>query len=88
MDEHCKMHLLGVSLGIVVSWSFGKYLETFVDFARDESMICNDVFNKIAKKTLGWNAKLLSQAGGLILCKNVLQTIPIYHFSISLFQQK
>ena len=36
---------------------------------------------KINKKLQGWKAKLLSQASRSVLCKSILQSLPMFHMS-------
>ena len=74
--------ILAQSLGVNLVQNPGKYLGVNFKLRANRIGDFQDLFNKVSRKLHGWKAKLLSHAGRLTLIKSVLQSIPIYTFSV------
>ena len=61
----------------------GKYLGINFKLRGNRISDFQDIIHKVSTKLQGWKAKLLFQAGRLILINSVLHSIPIYTFSVS-----
>uniref|UniRef100_A0A2N9G2E0 Reverse transcriptase zinc-binding domain-containing protein n=1 Tax=Fagus sylvatica TaxID=28930 RepID=A0A2N9G2E0_FAGSY len=69
-------------LGVKLVPSPGKYLGVTFKLRGGRTADFQDLLDKVSNKLQGWKAKLLSQAGRLTLINSVLNSIPIYTFSV------
>ena len=69
--------LLNQTLGVHQVALIGKNLGSFIDDSKDKKLIKMEFIQKLHKKLQIWQSRHLSQAGRLILCNQVLSTMPI-----------
>ena len=69
-------------LGVRLVPSPGKYLGVNFKLKGGRTADFQDLIDKVSNKLQGWKAKLLSQASRLTLINSVLNSIPIYTFSV------
>lgn len=75
-------------LGVKYRNKVGKYLGVDIDFNQSKKSFFEETAEMIHKRLSGWEARLLSQAGRLVLIKYVLQSILVYPMSTFLFPKK
>ncbi len=78
IDKSNLANLLGVKLVL----SPGKYLGVNFKLRGGRTADFQDLIAKVTNKLQGWKAKLLSQASQMTLINSVLNSIPIYTFSV------
>ena len=69
-------------LGVKLVSHPSKYLGVNFKLRGNRIADFQDLIDKISSKLQGWKAKLLSQAGRLTLINAVLNSVPIYTFSV------
>ncbi|KAL0430466.1 UNVERIFIED_CONTAM: hypothetical protein Sradi_0672600 [Sesamum radiatum] len=73
-------HLLGIQR---VKWiaQLDRYLELLVVGGRSRSEMFNNIKERTVERIVGWNSKLLSQAGKGVMIASVIQALPTYVMS-------
>lgn len=78
---------LSSNFGVPYKPNLGKYLGVYVDQPSQQRNY-TELLNKLQQRLSGWKAKLLSQAGRLVLAKSVLKSIPLYKMGSFFFPNK
>ncbi|KAK9098163.1 hypothetical protein Syun_025208 [Stephania yunnanensis] len=61
--------------------SFGKYLDSLIDFEASKQILSNAIEESIYGKNEGWMEKKLSLVGKMVLINSVALAAPIYQLS-------
>ncbi len=76
----------GVRLAAIIDCNLGSLLIKYLGIPLMKGNIRKEdwwsIINKIEKRIGGWQAKLLSQGGRLILVNSVLSNLPLYFFTV------
>lgn len=84
---HTFKKFLSSTFGVSYKPNLGRYLGVYVDSSCHKSNY-SEMVDKLHQKLSGWKARLLSQAGRLVLIKSVLSSLPLYRMSSFAFPQK
>lgn len=84
---HTFKRFLSSTIGVPYKPNLGKYLGVYVDSPSHKTNF-SEMVDKLNRKLSGWKARLLSQAGRLVLVKSVLTSLPLYRMSSFTFLKK